>query len=87
MSAFTLHLSPRRFLFFSSSDILHDADLQERAWCPDAMIHTELREYMQVDLGQQRIIKLIITKGRVAQSKVRLLYHVIRILSPPLPTL
>ncbi|CAH8592307.1 unnamed protein product [Dicrocoelium dendriticum] len=48
-----------------------DSSLQERAWCPDALIHMELREYIQIDLSHQRVIKLIITKGRVAQSKGR----------------
>ncbi|TGZ61911.1 hypothetical protein CRM22_007694 [Opisthorchis felineus] len=48
-----------------------DVSLQERAWCPDAVIHTELREFIQIDLGRQSVIKLIITKGRVAQSKGR----------------
>ncbi|KAF5401483.1 hypothetical protein PHET_05363 [Paragonimus heterotremus] len=48
-----------------------DMSLQERAWCPDTFIHTELREFMQIDLGRQSVIKLIITKGRVAKSKAR----------------
>ncbi|KAF8569687.1 hypothetical protein P879_01984 [Paragonimus westermani] len=48
-----------------------DMSLQERAWCPDTFIHTELREFMQIDLGRQSVIKLIITKGRVAKSKGR----------------
>ncbi|CAH8875263.1 unnamed protein product [Trichobilharzia szidati] len=49
----------------------NDLSLQERAWCPDAKVGTELREFMEIDLGRQSIIKLIITKGRVAQSKGR----------------
>ncbi|CAH8653502.1 unnamed protein product [Heterobilharzia americana] len=49
----------------------NDLGLQERAWCPDAKVGTELREFMEIDLGRQSIIKLIITKGRVAQSKGR----------------
>ncbi|XP_018655103.1 putative discoidin domain receptor [Schistosoma mansoni] len=47
----------------------NDLSLQERAWCPDAKVGKELREFMEIDLGRQSIIKLIITKGRVAQSK------------------
>ncbi|CAH8662457.1 unnamed protein product [Schistosoma margrebowiei] len=49
----------------------NDLSLQERAWCPDAKVGKELREFMEIDLGRQIIIKLIITKGRVAQSKGR----------------
>ncbi|TNN20193.1 Discoidin domain-containing receptor 2 [Schistosoma japonicum] len=49
----------------------NDLSLQERAWCPDAKVGRELREFMEIDLGRQSIIKLIITKGRVAQSKGR----------------
>ncbi|CAH8676701.1 unnamed protein product [Schistosoma rodhaini] len=49
----------------------NDLNLQERAWCPDAKVGKELREFMEIDLGRQSIIKLIITKGRVAQSKGR----------------
>ncbi|CAH8564796.1 unnamed protein product [Schistosoma turkestanicum] len=49
----------------------NDPSLQERAWCPDAKVGKELREFMEIDLGRQSIIKLIITKGRVAQSKGR----------------
>ncbi|CAH8674231.1 hypothetical protein MS3_00004016 [Schistosoma haematobium] len=49
----------------------NDLSLQERAWCPDAKVGKELREFMEIDLGRQSIIKLIITKGRVAQSKGR----------------
>lgn len=52
----------------------NDLSLQERAWCPDAKVGKELREFMEIDLGRQSIIKLIITKGRVAQSKVSFIF-------------
>ncbi|CAL8097505.1 unnamed protein product [Calicophoron daubneyi] len=55
----------------AARDDPNDPDLQERAWCPEAIVHTALHEYMQIDLGEPSVIKLIITKGRVAQSKGR----------------
>lgn len=60
----------------------NDLSLQERAWCPDAKVGKELREFMEIDLGRQSIIKLIITKGRVAQSKVSFIF--IKLVNEPL---
>ncbi|BHF67551.1 DNA damage responsive protein [Sparganum proliferum] len=46
-----------------------DPTMQYRAWCPSNMVSMEEREYLQVDLGRQHFIKLIITKGLSTEAK------------------
>ena len=48
-----------------------DDRLQYRAWCPDNVQPHEEKEFLEVDLGQQSFVKLIITKGLSTADKVR----------------
>lgn len=47
-----------------------DGRLQYRAWCPNNVQPHE-EEFLEVDLGQQSFVKLIITKGLSTADKVR----------------
>ncbi|KAM7542101.1 hypothetical protein Aperf_G00000000307 [Anoplocephala perfoliata] len=46
-----------------------DAKLQYRAWCPNNVQPHEEKEYLEVDLGRQSFVKLIITKGLSTAEK------------------
>ncbi|CDI96887.1 discoidin domain containing receptor 2 [Echinococcus multilocularis] len=46
-----------------------DGRLQYRAWCPDNVQPHEEKEFLEVDLGQQSFVKLIITKGLSTADK------------------
>ncbi|VDM24004.1 unnamed protein product [Hydatigera taeniaeformis] len=43
--------------------------LQYRAWCPVSVQPHEEKEFLEVDLGQQSFVKLIITKGLSTADK------------------
>lgn len=47
-----------------------DTKLQYRAWCPNNVQPNEEKEYLEVDLGRQSFVKLIITKGLSTAEKV-----------------
>ncbi|VDL95415.1 unnamed protein product, partial [Schistocephalus solidus] len=46
-----------------------DPTMQYRAWCPSKLVSMDEQEYLQVDLGRQHFIKLIITKGLSTEAK------------------
>ncbi|KAL5964701.1 Discoidin domain-containing receptor 2 [Taenia solium] len=46
-----------------------DGRLQYRAWCPNNVQPHEKKEFLEVDLGQQSFVKLIITKGLSTADK------------------
>ena len=47
-----------------------DGALQYRAWCPENIRPHEEKEFLEVDLGRQSFVKLIITKGLSTADKV-----------------
>ena len=40
------------------------------AWCPKERVSREAREYLQVDLGQLKVVTLVETQGRFGNGQV-----------------
>lgn len=43
------------------------------AWCPKRPISKDVHEYLQVDLGELKVITLVETQGRFGEGQVRTL--------------
>ena len=40
------------------------------AWCPKERVSREAREYLQIDLGQLKVVTLVETQGRFGNGQV-----------------
>jgi len=43
------------------------------AWCPKEHVSREAHEYLQIDLGQLKIITMVETQGRFGNGQVRII--------------
>lgn len=63
-----MHRSVNNELFFFFHRIRSEAN--GGAWCPKKSISSDVYEYLQIDLGELKVITLVETQGRFGNGQV-----------------